>query len=484
VAAVGQAPSSTQPRVASPSLGAAAGTCILAGGLTIGLRPLADNSFFTHLATGRLILDHGSVPTVDPYTFTAAGHSWVVQSWLASLLYATAEAIGGAVGLRLLMGLIAGVVTLLAWRLTRPADGVVARLVLGALVVGIGAELWSERPLMLGLAALAAVALAAEGGMDPRWMVPIGWLWVNVHGSFPIGIAYLLVVLLGRRLDGGGWKGVELDTLRWSVVGMLLGAVSPVGPRLLVFPLELLRRQDVLQNVIEWRAPTFDSLSQRLFVVQLAVAILLLVRRPSYRFGLVIAVFGAAALLGSRNLTVASIAFLPGMAGAVPAIGSLRSADRSGVARLLAVAGVAGCVLLGASRLSQPDYELHGYPVDAVAFLDEEGVDMTSHRVATQDIVGNFLELVYGADQRVFYDDRFDMFPDEISQTHLALVRSAPGVTDRLADLDVDVVVWSRSGAVMQRFIVDPDWRVLYTDENAAIVCRRGADLAGSIGTC
>ena len=39
---------------------------VLAGAL-IGARPLRDNSFFTHLATGRLILAEG-MPTADPYS--------------------------------------------------------------------------------------------------------------------------------------------------------------------------------------------------------------------------------------------------------------------------------------------------------------------------------------------------------------------------------------------------------------------------------
>ncbi len=55
-------------------------------GLSIGIDQISDNSFFTHLATGRLILSSG-IPHHDVYSFTAAGDPWVVQSWLASVLY-------------------------------------------------------------------------------------------------------------------------------------------------------------------------------------------------------------------------------------------------------------------------------------------------------------------------------------------------------------------------------------------------------------
>lgn len=456
---------------------------MVAAGLTIGLRPLTDNSFFTHLATGRLILERGSVPRHDPYTFTAAGEPWVVQSWLASWLYASVEAVAGALGLRLLMGAVAGGLAALLWRLTRPADGVVARLVVAGLAVGVGGELWAERPFMLGLLALGGVVLAADGDLDPRWLLPIGWVWTNVHGSFPLGLAYLVVVAVGRRLDGGH-PVQELRALRWLAVGALSGIVGPLGPRVLTFPLELLRRQDVLRNVIEWRAPTFDSLSQRLFVVQLVLAVLLLARRPSYRRALVIALFGAAALLSARNLAVASVVMVPVMAASIPEMGTLRSTQRPRFAAVLGAVGVVAVVLLASARLGQRDYELRGYPVDALAYLDEAGVDLTAHHLASQDVVGNLQELIYGATGQVFYDDRFDMFPDDVTEAHLALVQSSPSVRAELAGHDIELVVWDRSAAAAQRLVVDPDWRVLYTDEHTVLACRRGADLGGTVGDC
>ncbi len=462
--------------------GVAGGLCMVAAALAIGLRPLSDNSFFTHLSTGRLIVDGGSVPSVDPYSFTAPGEPWVVQSWLASVLYGAAEKLGGGLGLRLVSGAVAAALTLLAWRLTRPAEGIVVRLGLCGLVVGVGASLWAERPFMLGLLALGLVVLVAEGGLDPRWLVPVGWLWVNTHGSFPLGVGYLVVALIGRALDREPLE--ELPALRWLGLGIIAGAVSPVGPKLLLFPVELLQRQDLLKNVIEWRAPAFDSLGQRLWLLQLVLVVVLLVRRPSYRRGLLVAVFTTAALLGARNLTVASLVFLPVTVAAAPSVGSLRSSDRAGPAGVLALAAVAGMVLVASVRLGQPDFELRGYPVDALAYLEEAEVDLEAHHLAAPDVAGNLLELVYGPGERVFYDDRFDMFPEDVSAAHLALVRADAGARRALDEHAIELVVWSRNGAIAQRLIADAGWRLLYTDERWVALCRRDADLGGQLGTC
>lgn len=456
---------------------------IVAAGLLAELQPLRDNSFLTHLATGRLILDRSSVPTVDPYTFTAGGEPWVVQSWLVSVLYAGAERLGGLDAVRLLTGALTGVVAGLGWRLLRPVDGLVVRLALGAAFVVVGAGQWAERPFMVGLIAFALVVLAAEEGLDPRWLVPIGWIWVNAHGSFPLGLVYLAVVALGARLDGTR-PTLELRCLRWAGLGMLLGALNPLGPRLLIFPVELLRRQELLGRVVEWQAPAFDTLSQRTFLLQVVVTVVLLARRASYRGTLVTAVFVAAALLGSRNVTVASLALLPVMAAAAGGIGSLRCAARSRRVELVFVGVVALAVLLVSARLEQPALRLSAYPVDVLAYLEQNDVDTRQHHLAAPELVGNLITFVYGPQGRVFYDDRFDMFPTDVSEAQLALTDASPSVFDDLARFDVELITVRRSHPMALVLTRDPAWRIIFTDEHWLLACQRGADLDGSLGPC
>ena len=66
---------------------------------------------------------------------------------------------------------------------------------------GDGRGGWVERPLLFGLLALCLLLLAAEGRLDPRWLVPTMWLWVYTHGSFPLGLVAVGLLAIGRRLD-------------------------------------------------------------------------------------------------------------------------------------------------------------------------------------------------------------------------------------------------------------------------------------------
>src|SRR5438132_11681663 len=45
--------------------------------------PPLDPDLWWHLANGRLIITTGSIPHVDLYSFSAAGHPWVMHEWLS-----------------------------------------------------------------------------------------------------------------------------------------------------------------------------------------------------------------------------------------------------------------------------------------------------------------------------------------------------------------------------------------------------------------
>ena len=451
--------------------------------LGLGLAPLADNSFLTHLATGRLIIDLGHIPTTDPYTFTAHGADWVVQSWLVSLLFGGADRLAGGDGVRVVVGLLMVAVFAVAWRLSRPAEGLLVRVAIGALVVGVATQEWSERPLLVGLLALGLTVLAGEGDLDPRWLLPLAWVWVNSHGSFPLGVAYLVVVALGRRLDHLD-ASVELRCLRWLGAGVLLGAVNPLGPRLLLFPLKLLQHQDVLRKVTEWQAPAFQDAGERIFLLQVIVAILAVVRRPRYRNALVVAVFLAAALLGARNVAVASLVLVPVLADAWPSVGSLRSATRDGLARLVALAGVAGAVAVVVVQLGQPAYALEAYPMRSLRQIDRLQIDLEDVRLASIDRVGNLLELREGPGRRVFFDDRFDMFPDRVAEEAFDLTLGRPSSLGILDRGEIDLVLWPRAASLSTVLGASVSWRSLYDgDEDWVLMCRVGIQLSPDL-TC
>lgn len=436
-------------------------------GLRAGLAPLGDNSFFTHLSTGRLILDERSVPTTDPYSFMAPGESWVVQSWLASVVYAAAERVDGLFGIRVVVAATLAALSALVWRLTRPATMLLGRVAGAAVGLLVSAPVWNERPQVFGLVFLVLVLLAAEGGMDPRWLVPVMWLWVNMHGGFVFGGLVLGLLVVGRILDRQP-LGSEWLAARWAALGVALAVINPLGLRLLLFPLGVLERREVFTFMTEWQAPGWDTWNQRLFAVQVILTlVVLLVRRRRWRWILPTLVFAVAAATSVRNIAPASLVMVPALAHGLAGMGSIDGRRRSPLVRP-AVAALAclGLVMVLFARTT-PHTDESLYPVDAITWMEEEGMLDLSSRVVSRDFVGNYMHARFGPDRvRTYIDDRVDMHPIDLIDDYVELLNDPEA--DFAAILDraqATSVVWKNDTDLSRWVASSADWTVVHEDE-------------------
>ena len=473
------------------SLGRALGLLVAAWGAVIASFPLNDNSFFTHLATGRIILDTGSVPSTDPYTFTAPGTDWTVQSWLASVAYASAEQLGGALGLEILFVAVFVAGAVLLWRLSRPAESILVRLliVFAALIVATG--LWSERPYMVGVIGLGIVWLALHGAVSSWLLVPLLWIWGNSHGSFPLAGVLVVAVIAGEVLDrrrSRDERGLgalrddlrtELDVLKATVVGTLLAAVGPLGIDVLLFPLKAVTQSGVLAEIVEWQPPAYRSWAERAFLVLALAAVAGLVHKGRWRLAIPTIVFVAAGLLAQRNVVMATMVLVPVLATCAPSVGTLTARSRLGLGTAFSALCGLAALLASVAALGTPATTLEGYPTNALSWLDARDVDA---RTATQDRVGNLLEVLDGPTGTVFFDDRADMFPESVFRGYVDLVRGEPEWDSLLDAYDIDVVVWQRSTPMGSLLAADGRWRTVFSDSAWTVSCRRGTTSCEGLG--
>lgn len=456
------------------SLGSILLLLVLTWAAFLALVPLNDNSFFTHLATGRIILDEGSVPSSDPYTYTARGEPWTVQSWLASAAYAGAEQLGGATGLRLLVLAVFLVSAALLWKLTSSVQSVFPRLALLFVALVVATDVWTERPYMVGFIGLAMVWLALEGQL-PGWvLVPYMWLWANTHGSFPMASVLCVAVLLGAVLDRRGAQAGtslrrELRVLCYVALGSALAAVSPLGIRVLMFPMRAITQAGALRDIIEWQAPEFISAADRAMLLLIVVAIAALVASPRWRYMVPMALFSAAAVLAQRNVVMAVPVLVPIIADAAPEVGTLRTRTRPALGGLAALACVALLCIVIVMQFDEADIGLGGYPTRAVAYLgdDPEG------RVVSQDLTGNLLEVLDGPTGAVFIDDRADMFPAPALEDFKTLNRTMPRWHAVLDRWDAQLVVWSREHPLGSVLAADARWQIEFSETDWFVARRR-----------
>ena len=443
-------------------------------GLWRGLWPIADNSAFTHLATGMRMVRDGlipAIPRVDPYTFTAHGHEWVVQSWLASFAVGWADRLGGGHAVVVLNGLTMGVLAWLVASLAR--TGRAWRTAAAAsIALLVGAPTWAPRPLLVGLLCLGLLILCVERRWAPWWLVPIVWVWVNSHGSFPLGLAWLVLVTAGAWLDKRQ-DDVPLHYLGAFAVGLIASVANPLGPKLLWFPATALQKREVFSHIVEWQSPDFQSSTGVVMLAGLVLAGLVLARgRLTWRDALPVAVFVGLGLSGERNMAPLGVVLAPvlGRALADAAEPAYVAADRFRVV----VTGLAVAGLFTAAFAVQNDaFATTNYPVASVRWLEQHDRFDAPHRVATLDFVGNYLELLHGARGEVFVDDRADMFPLSVERDFRAMREGTDRGVRALDRWDIDTVLW-RSGEVFpQRLTANGGWVVADRQKGWVVLTRR-----------
>ncbi len=451
-------------------------------GLLVGARTLVDNSFLTHLATGRLILDSGRVPSVDPYSQTAAGQPWTVQSWLISVLYAGLDRVLGPVAIRVTHGLVGAGLASLIWRLVEPARATVVRLGLALIPIVLGIGFWSPRPLMFGLLAMAVLLAVIQGVIDidarPWLLIPLMWLWANSHGSYPLAIVVLLAVIAGTAIDERRLASRDVRLTGYAAAGIVLAAIGPLGLRVLWFPFQLLSRRDALDGVLEWQAPTFTKPTELLFLALVPLVVLAATRGTPWRSLLPALVFLASGMLATRNIAVGSMVIVTLLAPSFS--GLLKMSDGGNVSvisRTVGRAVVAGMIVTVAALVVTPAMDLSRYPVEEVDFLAERGLTPADGVVVThREAVGNYLTYRYGSDAMVFIDDRFDFYPIELTTDHLTLLdgEDARAILDRW---EADVVLWQADEQLADWLDEADEWRFASADDEWVIACRIGGSV-------
>jgi hypothetical protein len=196
-------------------------------------------------------------------------------------------------------------------------------------------------------------------------------------------------------------------------------------------------------------------------------------RRPSWRATLPLAAFLAASLLGARNIVVASIVFIPGLARGLADLGEITGDNRRSTHRAAAITLTVIALLSMIVAGTGPVYNFNGYPVAAVTWASRNGMLGPDSRVVARDFVGNYVEARYGPDVKVFLDDRFDMFPVPVLEDHNSLIQGQPSWDTILQKYNPTAVMWAPNEALGQFLASSDRWRVVYTDQEFLIAVPR-----------
>ncbi len=166
-----------------------------------------DPDMWWQLKTGQVIWTTHHIPLTDLFSYTTNHHLWVPQEWLSQVMIYGAYHFGGLTGLMLWLCFITSAVLIAGYALCSLYSGNAKVGLIGALVLWLFATTGlSIRPQMIGYTLLIVELLLLHLGRtrNARWfygLPALFALWVNVHGSFFLGLIVAGVVLASSFFD-------------------------------------------------------------------------------------------------------------------------------------------------------------------------------------------------------------------------------------------------------------------------------------------
>ena len=434
-----------------------------------------------HVRVGTEMLDGGGLIRTDTMTFTAGGMAWLNQQWGAQLVFAITHRAGGWALLSVLRAALIGAsfgILYLACRARGAAVRPAALLSIGGFILVLPALALRPQLLVVALFCLTLWALVARRE-HPRWLylIPVyALIWANLHGSF-----FLVPLMIGLAWleDLRARERTARTLLFVGVVSTLATLVTPYGPRVWVYVVELGTNPTVRNTVTEW-APTsargFAGLT--FFLSALAIAAFLARRAtPTTWWDLAwLGVFFLLALPAIRGLLWWGLVAPVVVAGLLPE-GS-EAADRRGNptmnAVVLGVLGLGIVVLLpwwrAPDEARQIDVLLSEAPqatVEAVREAVPEG-----SRVVVPQPWGSWFEYAL-PEVAVFVDPRIELFSEDVWDDYRALRFTGADWHEVLERWEVDaIVVDLRDWTLQDELDTDPGWRRTYQDEQSAVYVR------------
>ncbi len=451
---------------------------------------LDDPDLWLHLKTGEIVWNTHHVPSADNFSYTTGHVRTMPHEWLGQTSIFAAYHFGGYSGLMLWLCLAASAILIAGYALCSVYSGNAKVSLAGALLIWLFAMMgFSIRPQMLGYLLLIVELLIVHFGRtrNSRWfflLPPLFAVWVNLHGSFSLGLTISCILLLASffnfqrgLLEAARWdhaaRRTFLAALVLCVPALLL---NPAGARLVLYPFHALGSMTVVVSAVsEWQPLDFgDPRALGLLVVLAAIVLLLIVRRSTIFLHELLLIAAATYLAaGHRRLSFAfGILVAPVLCRLLAETWDNYSAeaDRPIPNAILIALALGVCRLAFPGQANLDAQVAAGSPVDAVNFIEQRHL---TGPMLNDWVSGGYL--IWAApDHPVFIDGRGDPY-DETGTTQefgdWATLRTDPRIL--LDKYRISFCLLSRGSPMTFVLPLMPEWELAYSDNLAQVFVRK-----------
>lgn len=306
--------------------------------------PVGDLWF--HLRIGNEFLDGWSI--ADPGhlgVFDSA--QWAPTQWLSQIALTQIEHSYGLGGVLWVTGMIQIAIVLCIYLMCRESAGALPAAIATLACLACLAGSFTARPQVLSYLFVTLMVWAwmrsAHDGKPRFWLIPLVWLWVPLHGMWPIGIVISAVLALALMLDRRPGGRCLCAWLAVPILSGLAALATPLGWHAYSAVAAVSSRS---QYFSEWGRPDFTDPRVMALVVMIAAVLVVELRRgPLTWFRLLLLGTGILlAIYSTRTVPVAAIVLVPLVADAIESL--VPATPRVGRVEYVALAAMVAIALM------------------------------------------------------------------------------------------------------------------------------------------
>jgi hypothetical protein len=258
---------------------------------------LWDYDFWWHIATGRYIVETGTIPDKDPFSYTSNldenrnpfpgwENSVLKQYWLSQIILYLIYDYAGPKGIIILRSVLLILTLFLVfrqlqrWSVSLPVTFIFVFMLFTILMKALG-----ERPVLFTILFTALAFFILEDFKDKKdkrilLLPPLMLLWSNLHGGFILGVVIIMSFIIGEGikilLKKDEYTRHEI-ILFYTVTIMSIGLsfINPTGWDAFSFALST-KYRPFTEGVYEYQSP-FLMYKNKLMQVQYSYVFLVLI---------------------------------------------------------------------------------------------------------------------------------------------------------------------------------------------------------------
>jgi hypothetical protein len=447
------------------------------------VKQFAEPDIWWHLRNAAYLFEHHSFPSVDLYSFGAAGSPWLNHEWLAEIpLFIGFKAVGLpgvlAVYFAVLVLIYAGVY----YRSCRAGGDCKNATITTLLAIFLGVVSIGPRVLLFGWLCMVALLLLLDHfqrtGKGLWLLPPLFVLWINLHGSWVFGMVVLALTIASGLVEGEWglvvarrWTAAELRRLLLAGAASVAALfVNPFGYRLVLYPFDFLFRQPSnMKHIAEWHSVDFSTGDGKLaLIVILALLASALFSTRCWRLDEVL--LTAFALW--MGLSHARLLFFEGLIVApilAPRLDLFppyeRELDKPWLNAAIMAAVVGAIVFLFPSGPQLQQKVDEDYPKAALEFMQQQHVN---GRIFNQDWWGGYMEWNM-PELKPFIDGRVDIFVYNGAFDDYVKAVSIQTPFEILDKYRINYALLEPKQPLGYLLEHSPAWRPIYTDKVAVL---------------